>query len=69
MAKDFSVKFSSTIHKLKEGDWLRQLHEISMAPRAQRGWGYVDATTIVPKDMLELSKWNATHDQIVGALE
>jgi len=68
MMKDFSVKFSSTIGGLKEGDWLRWSHEISMALRAQRGWGYIDGTTIAPKDMPELSEWNATHDQIVGAL-
>jgi len=42
--RDFSIKFSSTIGKLKEGDWLRWLHEISMELRAQRGCGYVDGT-------------------------
>jgi len=67
MAKDFSIKFSSAIGKLKEGDWLRWSREISMALRAQRGWGYVDGTTTAP-DPLELSEWNAAHDQIVGAL-
>jgi len=50
MSKDFSVKFSSAIGKLKEGNWIRRLHEISMALRAQRGWGYVDGTTFTPKD-------------------
>ena len=39
-----------------------------MALRAQRGWGYVDCTTTVPKATLELSKWNAAHNQIIGAL-
>jgi len=68
MTKDFSVKFSSAIGKLKEGDWLRWLCEISMALRAQRGWGYMDGTVTAPKDALELSEWNAAHDQIVGAL-
>src|SRR5882672_3293283 len=68
MAKDFSIKFSLAIGKLKEGDWLRWSREISMALRAQRGWGYMDGTTIAPKDPLELSEWNAAHDQIVGAL-
>ena len=68
MMKDFSVKFSSTIGKLKEGDWLRWSHKISMALRAQRGWGYIDGTITTPKDMLELSEQNAAHDQILGAL-
>jgi len=68
MMKEFSVKFSSTIGKLKEGDWLRWLREISMALRAQRGWGYVDGTNTAPKDPSELLEWNAVHGQIMGAL-
>src|SRR5882724_10993333 len=68
MSKDFSINFSFTIGKLKEGEWLRWLHKISMALRAQRGWGYVDGITVVPKDTQGLSKWNATNDQIVCAL-
>ena len=47
MMRDFSIKFSSTISKLKEGDWLRWSCEISMALRAQRVWGYVDSTITV----------------------
>jgi len=66
--KDFSIKFSSTIGKLKEGNWLRWLHEISMDLRAQRGWGYVDGTTTALKDTLGLSEWDAAHDQIIGSL-
>jgi len=68
MLKDFSIKFSSTIGKLKEGDWLRWFHKISMALRAQRGWGYVDGITVVPKDTQGLSEWNATNDQIMSTL-
>ena len=68
MLKDFSIKFSSTIGKLKEGDWLRWFHKISMALRAQRGWGSVDGTTVVPKDTQGLSEWNATNDQIMSTL-
>jgi len=68
MTKDFSMKFSSTIGKLKEGDWLRWSCKISMALRVERGWGYVDGTTTAPKDALEFSAWNAAHNQIVGVL-
>jgi len=68
MTKDFSMKFSSAIGKLKEGDWLRWSREISMALKVQRAWGYVDGTIVAPKDASELSEWEAAHDQIVGAL-
>src|SRR5882724_5878430 len=68
MMKDFSIKFSSTIGKLNEGDWLQWSHEISMALRAQRGWGYVDSTMSTLKDTLELSEWNAAYDKVIGAL-
>ena len=67
--KESSVKFSATISKLKEGDWLRWLREISMSLRAQRGWGYVDGSIPAPKaNTPELIEWLAAHDQIVGAL-
>src|SRR6266481_3989055 len=67
--KEFCIKFSMTIGKLKEGDWIGWLQEISMALRAQRGWGYVDrSTTPLKSNTPEEKAWLAAHDQIAGAL-
>jgi len=67
MAKEFSVKFPSSISKLKEGDWLRWSHEISVALRAQRlglhGW-YRYCT----QRCTGVVGVKTAHDQIVGAL-
>jgi len=69
MMKEFTVKFSATIGKLKEGDWLQWLQEISMALRAQRGWGYIDGSLTAPKtNTPKEDEWWAAQNQIVGAL-
>jgi len=69
MMKEFTVKFSATIGKLKEGDWLQWLQEISMAFRAQRGWGYVHGSLTTPKGNTPKEvEWLAAHDKIVSAL-
>ena len=60
--KESSVKFSATIGKLKEGDWLQWSQEISMSLRAQKGWGYVDGSIPAPKaNTPESIEWLAAH--------
>ena len=69
MMKEFTIKFSATISKLKEGDWLQWLQEISMVLRAQRGWGYINKSLTAPRaGTPEETEWLSAHDQIVGAL-
>jgi hypothetical protein len=69
MTRDFNVKFSSTIGKLKEGEWMKWSREVGMSLRAQHAWGYIDGTQVVPKEgTAEKLEYLAEHDQIVGAL-
>ena len=67
--KEFTIKFSATIGKLKEGYWLQWSQEISMALRVQREWEYVNRLLTTPRaGTPEETEWLSTHDQIVGAL-
>ena len=68
MSHDFSVKFSSSITKLKDGKWVCWSQEAGMALRQQRAWRFVDGTEKELTAITEKTEWLATNEQIVGAL-
>ena len=68
MSHNFSVKFSSSIAKLKNGKWVHWSQEVSMALHQQRAWKFMDSMEQEPTLANKKMEWLATNDQIVGAL-
>jgi hypothetical protein len=69
MARDFNVKFSLTIRKLKEGKWMKWPREVRMLLRAQHAWSYINGMQITSKDgTTKKTESLAAHNQIVSAL-